>query len=237
MIQAVTFDVGGTLLAPHPSVGAVYARVAAAHGFPGLSPEDLTQRFHRAWGRRGTFQYDRDDWARIVDEVFHELIPSPPSTSFFPSLYEAFAQPSAWHLYDDVLPTLEALAAQGVDLGIISNWDERLRPLLRHLRLDRYFTCFAISCEAGFAKPSPVVFGEALRQLGRPAAAVLHVGDSLNEDFAGATGAGLAALHLRRDAASHDLQIQSLLEVPRWVARATRQPHPPPDGNFPAPGG
>ena len=37
------------------------------------------------------------------------------------------------------------------------------------------------SCEAGFAKPSPVVFEESLRQLGRPAASVLHVGDGFVE--------------------------------------------------------
>ena len=31
-VQAVTFDLAGTLLFPHPSVGAVYAACAQAHG-------------------------------------------------------------------------------------------------------------------------------------------------------------------------------------------------------------
>lgn len=234
LIQAVTFDVGGTLLVPHPSVGAVYADVAARHGFPDLSPDVLEVRFRTAWNRRTPFHHGRNDWADLVDEVFRDLVPGPPSASFFPALYEAFARPEAWRLYDDVLPTLEALAGQGMDLGIISNWDERLRPLLGALRLDRYFSCLAISCETGFAKPSPVLFQEALRQLGRPPHSVLHVGDALYEDFAGATGAGLAALHLRRDAASTDRQIQSLTEVPNWVQPAPPSPVQPTDTQFPS---
>lgn len=214
-IAAVTFDVGGTLLAPQPSVGAVYARVAARHGHPDCSPGTLDRRFREAWQRSGgSFHQSRSNWERLVDEVFAGLVDPPPSQSFFPQLYAEFARPTAWHIFEDVIPTLEALAGRGLDLGVISNWDERLRPLLKALRLDRYFASITVSCEAGFAKPSPVIFEEALRSLGQPAAAVLHVGDSLIDDFAGATGAGLAALHLRRDAPSADRQIRTLLDLP-----------------------
>jgi putative hydrolase of the HAD superfamily len=217
-IQAVTFDVGGTLLAPDPSVGAVYAAVAARHGAGRIDPALLEERFWQAWRDNQPFHHTRADWESLVDATFEGLVPSPPSRSFFGELYAEFGRAKSWRVFDDVLPTLESLAAQGLDLGIVSNWDERLRPLLRELRLDRYFNCLVISCEAGFAKPSPVIFEEALRQLGRPATAVLHVGDGLREDFAGATGAGLAALHLRRDAPPHDLQIQSLLDVLAWTS-------------------
>ncbi len=217
-IQAVTFDVGGTLLSVEPSVGEVYARVAARHGHPGLSAAELESRFGQAWQKARPFQHHRGDWERLVDRVFEGLVPQPPSTSFFPDLYSEFTIGRAWRIFEDVIPTLDALAAQGFDLGLVSNWDERLRPLLRELRLDRYFNCLVVSSEAGFTKPSPVIFEEALRQLGRPAGAVLHVGDALHEDFAGAIAAGLSALHLRRDAPSRDLQIQSLREVPAWIA-------------------
>ena len=43
MIRAVTFDVGGTLIEPWPSVGHVYAEVAAQHGWAGLSIEALNR--------------------------------------------------------------------------------------------------------------------------------------------------------------------------------------------------
>ncbi len=212
-IEAVTFDVGGTLIAPHPSVGAIYARIAARHGTQGLSADMLNRRFSEVWKQSRPFHHGREDWARLVDRVFEGLVPRPPSETFFPELYAEFAQVSAWQIFDDVIPTIEALAGIGLDLGIISNWDDRLRPLLRDLRLDRYFNSILVSCETGFAKPSPVIYQEALRRLGRPASAVLHVGDELQDDFAGATTAGFSALHLRRETPSADLQIQSLREV------------------------
>lgn len=234
-IQAVTFDVGGTLLRPHPSVGAVYARVAALHGCPSLSEDTLQLRFQQAWRRAQPFHHSRSDWHRLVREIFTPLVDGSLPDSLFPALYDEFARPSAWRVFEDVLPTLDILAAHGIDLGVVSNWDERLRPLLRDLRLDRYFDCLVVSCETGFAKPSPVIFEEALRQLGRPAATVLHVGDELGNDFAGATAAGLRALHLRRDAPAQDLQIQSLRDVLPWItplaAPATR-----PGQNFLSPG-
>lgn len=213
MIEAVTFDVGGTLITPHPSVGAIYASVASRHGAKGLPAELLSRRFSEAWQSSRPFLHGRDDWARLVDRVFEGLVPEAPSRTFFPDLYAAFGRADAWRIFEDVIPTIEALAGMGIDLGIISNWDDRLRPLLRDLRLDRYFNSIVVSCEAGFTKPSPVLYQEALRRLGRPAGSVLHVGDELQDDFAGATSAGFSALHLRRETPSADLQIQSLREV------------------------
>ena len=235
-IQAVTFDVGGTLLTPSPSVGEIYARIANRNGAPRIPADTLEERFQKAWRRVRPFQHHREDWERLVDEVFAGLVPQPPSQSFFDPLYREFGQPSAWRLFEDVLPTLESLAGQGLDLAIVSNWDDRLRPLLEDLRLDRYFNCIVISSEVGFMKPSAVIFEETLRRLGTPASAVLHVGDALTEDFSGATAAGLQALHLRRDAPSHDLQIQSLAEIPGWISavgNARRKPKLPTKNRLP----
>jgi putative hydrolase of the HAD superfamily len=225
-IQAVTFDVGGTLIAPHPSVGARYAQAALGHDGTSIPATILDQRFREIWGRQQPFQHSRDNWAKLVDEVFDELVKVPPSQSFFPGLYAEFATASAWRTFEDVIPTFEALAGEGLDLGIISNWDERLRPLLRELRLDRYFDCVVISCEAGFTKPSRVVFEEALRQLGRPADEVLHVGDGFREDYTGARDAGFHALHLYRDAPASDHQLRSLSELPHRLAALGDLPGP-----------
>ena len=206
------------MIAPHASVGAVYARVAARNGCGALSVEELDRRFRQAWKRVDGFQHRREDWEALVDQVFQGLVPEPPSRTFFGELYDEFARPDAWQVFDDVIPTLEWLAGAGMDLAVISNWDERLRPLLRGLRLDRYFNVIVVSGELGFPKPSPVIFDEALRQLGCPASAALHVGDELRDDFSGATAAGMQALHLRRDAESRDLQIQSLAGIPQWLS-------------------
>ncbi len=198
-IKAVTFDVGGTLIEPWPSVGHVYAEVAARHGFKDISPELLNARFRKAWSVGQPFEHSRAAWGRLVDEVFLGIC-DPPSGTFFPGLYDRFSEPGAWRILEDVAPTLEALASRGIKLGIISNWDERLRGLLRALELDRYFGIFAISCEIGFPKPSRVIFESAAAELGLPANAILHVGDSLEMDIAGGRAAGFRALQINRSA-------------------------------------
>jgi putative hydrolase of the HAD superfamily len=197
-IQAVTFDIGGTLIQPWPSVGHVYAEIAARHGVRNASAELLNARFKAAWQARKWFNNTRAGWEELVDETFHGLTARPPSATFFPELYERFAQPEAWRVFEDVRPTLDTLAARGIRLGVISNWDERLRELLRRLQLDDCFETLVISCEAGVAKPAPAIFNQAASRLGLPPASILHVGDSLEMDVRGAEAAGLRALQIRR---------------------------------------
>jgi len=213
-IQAVTFDVGGTLIRPWPSVGHVYAEVAARHGLKDVSPELLNERFKGAWRAAGNIDYSRAGWQRLVDETFRGLCAKPPSATFFPELYERFAQPDAWRIFDDVLPALDALASRGIRLGVISNWDERLRGLLRGLRLHDYFEVTAISCEMGFPKPSPVIFRRTAANFGLPPASILHVGDSLEMDVQGAESAGMPAVRIERDPALRkDEDMLSLAEI------------------------
>jgi len=121
-----------------------------------------------------------------------------PSRTFFRALYDRFSDADAWHVFEDVAPSLQALKARGISLGIISNWDDRLRPLLKALKLDHYFQNITISCEAGVHKPSTMIFEEACARLNTKREETLHIGDSLEMDFEGARGAGLAALLLQR---------------------------------------
>jgi len=197
--KAVTFDVGGTLIQPWPSVGRVYAEVAAEHGVKNLSPEKLNKKFATAWRARKNFQHTREDWAEMVDQTFAGFCEPRPSQTFFPAIYQRFAEVGAWRMYDDVLPALDALASKDIPLAVISNWDARLRPLLRQFRLNRYFEIIVVSCEVGFAKPSPVIFEHAAKKLGIAPEHLVHVGDSAQEDVAGAKAAGVGALLIDRD--------------------------------------
>jgi putative hydrolase of the HAD superfamily len=216
LIRAVTFDVGGTLLEVWPSVGHVYAQVAARHGVEGISAGLLNRRFAAAWRASKGFSHSRAAWARLVDATFRGLTDRSPSQTFFGELYACFATPDAWRVFDDVVPALEALTARGFRLGVISNWDERLRPLLGELKLARYFEAIVISREVGVAKPSRAIFERAARALRLPPEAILHVGDDVSLDVRAARAAGLAALPLRRRAgAANAGQIKSLCELCR----------------------
>lgn len=212
-VRAVTFDVGGTLIRPSPSVGEIYADVAARNGWKKVSPETLNRRFATAWKALKNFNHSREEWAALVDETFGPSAEKP-SETFFPEIYQRFAEPDAWHVFEDVLPAFDALAAMDINLGIVSNWDERLRPLLEQLGLSKYFHAVIVSCEVAFTKPSPVIFEQAARMLGEAPENILHVGDSATHDVAGAKSAGFRALLLERGGSNAATGvISSLLEL------------------------
>ncbi len=215
-IEAVTFDVGGTLIQPWPSVGHVYAAVAAEHGLEGLPVETLNVNFTAAWRGRKNFDHSAAAWKELVDQTFAGLAQVPPSRTFFREIYDRFASGAAWRVFDDVVLALSALRDRGLKLAVISNWDERLGPLLRQLRLDRFFQAIVVSHEVGYLKPSPAIFLEAAAQLELATEKILHVGDQEQEDIQGAQAAGMQALLIRRGGPSvPGRQIASLSELER----------------------
>lgn len=219
-VGAVSFDVGGTLIEARPSVGEVYAQVAREFGLLGLQPATLEQRFHEAWRAKTDFDYSQEAWFELVRQTFGERAVDLPEP-FFPAIYDRFAQPQAWHLFDDVLPVLDELASHDIRMAIVSNWDERLRPLLARLGLASYFDVIVPSCEVAFHKPSPVVFEQAIRKLGLPPERILHVGNHYAQDVEGARSAGMQSLQIVRSrprAALHE--ISTLLELPAIIEAA-----------------
>ena len=195
-IRAVTFDVGGTLINPWPSVGHVYVEVAREFGVE-AEPDFINWRFKDARKSAHNFDYSRTAWFEIVRESFGIEGAELPD-EFFPRVYERFADPDVWIVYGDVMGTLEELAARELKLAVISNWDDRLIPLLERLGLTRYFDTIVASCNVGFTKPSPVIFEQALRWLKVRPEQVLHVGDSPIEDCQGARNAGMHARLIAR---------------------------------------
>jgi putative hydrolase of the HAD superfamily len=216
-LQALTLDVGGTLIHPWPSVGDVYAEVAAEYGFRGLEGAQLTRNFIAAWKQEQNFGYLEQDWARLVKATFGDLIPRGASDTFFPALYSRFTEARSWQVDENVRPLLDELRRRKIPVGIISNWDDRLRDLLQNLELAESFQAIAISCEVGRRKPARLIFASAARQLGLPPEAILHVGDSRDMDYDGALAAGFQAALLDRAAPSaFPKRIASLAEVPRF---------------------
>lgn len=209
-IRAITFDVGHTLIEPRDSVGHVYSAVAAQHGYPGLAPAELDRRFHEAFAAMGWVANTREHWAQLVDATFAGLVAEPPSRTFFPALFAAFGQPLAWHIYDDVRPTLKGLARRGLRLAVISNWDDRLRPLLQALELSAPFEVTIVSSEVGFSKPERGIFELAARRLQLPPEQILHIGDSWSADVEGGRASGFHALQIKRGEAPNADRLDTL---------------------------
>ena len=197
-IKAVTFDAGGTLIEPWPSVGEVYAAVASEFGHTQLSAAALNRQFATAWKRKEAFDYSISGWKSLVEAAFGKSVPAARMSELFDAIYQRFAEAGAWRVYDDVRDTLRTLQERGYRLGVISNWDERLRSLLLKLDLSHYFEAIVLSVDVGATKPAAEIFQRTLTMLDLPAASVLHVGDSFEEDVVGARQCGMRALLLDR---------------------------------------
>ena len=118
--------------------------------------------------------------------------------------------------YADARPALQAARARGQRLVVVSNWDLSLHDVLRALGLEPLLDGILTSAEIGARKPAPAMFDRALALAGASPAQAIHVGDSLEEDVAGARAAGIEPVLVRRnggDPAPDVRTIASLAEL------------------------
>jgi putative hydrolase of the HAD superfamily len=203
----VTFDAGGTLLYPHPSVGEIYAEAARRHGAR-ADAAVMEDAFRRAWvachhddAVAAAGNVSQLDWWREL--VFRALdmagVVMADRGAYFDELYELFARPEVWRLFPDALETLAAVRRRGLKVGLLSNWDHRLRPVLEGLDLMPLLDAVIISCEVGVEKPDPKIFQAACSALGVACGGeVLHIGDSYRDDVLGALAVGMGAVLVER---------------------------------------
>jgi putative hydrolase of the HAD superfamily len=211
----VLFDVGDTLLGPRQSYGTTYARVLADLGrrVPASALDRaifsaaaaLSSGIPRGADRFAYFpEGEIGYWQRFVERVFTLVgdrpVPHAVGRGALGPLREAFLDASAWHVYDDVIPVLDALRSAGVRLGIVSNWDSRLPAVLEATGLADRFDALAVSHLEGVEKPDPRLFYCALERLGARPEEALHVGNAPELDLDGARAAGVRGLLIDRAA-------------------------------------
>ncbi len=103
-------------------------------------------------------------------------------------------------LYDDVIPVLEQLKNH-YKIGLITNGNTRFE----NHPISKYFD-FAIQASLlGISKPDSRVFKRAIELAGTEK--ILHVGDSIEEDYLGAKSVGLSAIWLNREGIKPDVKI------------------------------
>jgi putative hydrolase of the HAD superfamily len=201
-IGAIFFDAVGTLIHPEPSAAVVYARVGRRFGSR-LSAGAIAPRFAAAFAaeedadRLGGLATDEDRelrrWRHIVARVLDD---ASDAEACFRELYEHFRRPRAWRCDPEAGPVLEHLAGLGYRLGVASNYDHRLRPVLAGQPSLRLLGPVVISSEVGWRKPAAGFFAAVCRSVALPPEQVLYVGDDRANDYGGAEAAGLRALLL-----------------------------------------
>jgi len=205
--KAIFFDAVGTLFHLNGTVGHHYALVGGEVGLT-LDAHQLDGAFYSAWKkmpRRAAILGPRENddkvwWRELVDLVLDEAAPSLSELdrdNFFEVAYEHFAEPGVWELYPEVPSVLEQLRPH-FQLAVISNFDGRLRFILEHLGISKFFAHIFISSEIGADKPDPEIYRSALKLIELEPNEVLHVGDDPERDWEAASAAGLSIFRLDR---------------------------------------
>lgn len=173
-----------------------------------LDAAKLDSAFHKAWSSMPVREAidgprendDKDWWREIVERVLRELAPGLSELdrdNFFEIAYEHFAEAGVWELYPEVVDVLEKLRPR-FQLAVVSNFDGRLRMILEHLGVSKFFSHIFVSSELGADKPEPEIFRRAAKFMNLETNEILHVGDDPRRDWKAATAAGLSIFKLDR---------------------------------------
>lgn len=239
-IRAIFFDVGFTLLAPHPSVTEI-ARAACLSQGVEIDMNCLRQQQKRAEGhlrdasRAQPWTWSDENainaiWTSYFTELLTPCLADQPERleACVRATVRAFDDAGNYALYPDVLPCLRALHERDLTLGVISDWGVSLSLILRHHDLIPYFDFAVISAQSRRAKPDPQLFHTALERANAIPDYTLHIGDSYVLDVLGARSVGITPVLLDRrklyDPAQLDcLVANSLYDLLDWL----RIPRPP----------
>ena len=203
MIKAIFFDAVGTLFRLTNTVGDHYAYVGREVGLD-LDARSLERAFHAAWKQmpqRAAIDRPRENddkgwWRGLVYLVLDQIAPSLSEfdrDNFFEIAYEHFAEAGVWELYPEVPGILEQLQPR-FQLAVVSNFDGRLRLILQHLGISKFFPNVFVSSELGADKPDPEIYRRALRLMKLKPNEALHVGNDPKRDWEAASAAGLSIL-------------------------------------------
>ena len=211
--MTLLLDAVGTLIHPVEPAGQTYARHLEACTGETVPPERMQSAFQRLFSTNALPDYEghpsghaaeRAWWRGLVRKILvdagaYQSLQNEEGTfeTYFSTLFDHYAAPSSWQLYPETTEFLEAASQLG-PLAVVSNFDDRLTPVLNGLGVGPFFEHIFTSAEARARKPDPAPFDLALDRLNCAPRETFHCGDSFEADYRGASSLGLRAFHLVR---------------------------------------
>jgi putative hydrolase of the HAD superfamily len=202
-IDTVFFDFGNTLAYSTHSPLEIWTKTAAEHGVE-LRRRDLARAIASADQACNAKVYEfrgriEEFWDMYDSHVLAVLNLADRRGKLRTAISLAFLDAKRWlRLFPETQSVLSQLRRDGYELGIISNSTDEMVERLEILGIIRYFDTVTYSQEAGAEKPDPAPFRLALRRVGRKPEKCAHVGDSYEEDVAGARAIGMRPILLDR---------------------------------------
>lgn len=233
-VKAVYFDVGHTLLRAQPSLEKYAAEVARKLN-PELKEENfamvrhlMEERLQLYLENQAFYWSSSENILKLWEDVYGywmRLVGFEEKEGCYlaRALYDRLGEADCWGVYPDVREVLDFLSQEGYQLGIVSNWDERLELIIRQTGLKDYFSFVLSSAQAGFGKPDSRLFEIAVKRTVVEKQQALFVGDDLDADYYGALGAGINACLIDREdryRAFRGLKLKTLTELKEVVELA-----------------
>jgi HAD superfamily hydrolase (TIGR01662 family) len=201
VLRAVLFDVDFTLAKPGPDLGPEgYRRLGERFGLE-LDPtryQDARAAAVANLKRHPELDHDDEVWVAFTEDVICGMGGGgEPAHDCAVEMTLLWERSDHFELYDDALPVLAELRRHGLLLGLVSNTGRDLDEFVRHHGLD--VDVALASRQHGKTKPDPTIFRAALDRLGVEPADAAMIGDSLEDDVAGARALGMRAFLLDRE--------------------------------------
>ena len=204
-LEALLLDFGGTLATERTSRAGIYALAATRRGLDVDEPAmgRLMSETHARMPElaAGAYRYT-DAWFRqFIGSIFRDRLglPREELAGVEAELFEAFSNPATFTLRPGAMHLVEHARSMGLKTAVVSNWGERLQPLLDGLGLAPHLDTAITSALEGVEKPSPEIFRRALRRLDVRPERALHLGDRWDNDVEGARAAGVEAVFYAPD--------------------------------------
>jgi len=188
-IKAIFFDVEGTFLHIYPSVGEIYSKVWKEFGyfFPSQAlQESFKKAYYKIFLNSNEKEWNlskcKNAWKKLFELVFSS-VPPKLIEKVFEKTYNLFSTKEQVKIVPGFSEVLKKLKKKNLQLGIISNWDERFYNILTEYGILKFFDGIFLGCETGYLKPDEKIFLKALNTLKVKSEESLMIGDSLEEDI------------------------------------------------------
>ena len=194
MVRAITFDAFGTVIDEGDVLIGIARDICADHR-PSLRPEALLATWDRylfSIAESERFMTLAKLTEESLGKAFRDFRIDAEPRPYVDSLGSLGSQAAAYPEVPGVLKSLD-----GVPRAIVSDADDAfLTGILKRnrLRFDAVITSESVRAY----KPHPQIFEAALKALRANPAEVVHVGDSLAEDIAGASRLGIRTIWVNR---------------------------------------
>jgi HAD superfamily hydrolase (TIGR01549 family) len=199
-VRAVIFDVDFTIAKPGPDLGPEgYRRLGERHGLT-LDPGRYDEARRAAFldlKRHPELDHDEEIWVLFTQRIIEGMGGTGDTYAAAVEMEGAWSRADHFELYEDALPTLDALRERGLKLGLLSNTARDLDEFVAHhgLSVDAVLTSRA----HGKTKPHETIFRRMLELLDVQPDEAMMVGDTVEDDIEGAVAVGMRAILVDRE--------------------------------------